>query len=106
MWVVVMGGDVMVMVTKYSSLLLRRLFTLVVVLMLVVRMGGKNSFVYEEHAAPRTNRPAGQIGHHEQALRIQKCFGRGQKWIDVVNRAACSRRDGRNRLRVGRDRCV
>ena len=52
LWVVVMDGGMVVLGTKYSSLLVRSLFTPMVVVvmveMLVVRTGGKNSFVCEE----------------------------------------------------------
>ena len=53
-------------------------------------------------------RPTGWASrtYHEQALRIQKRFGRGQRWMDVMNRDICSRRGGRNRFRVHWVGCV
>ena len=59
-----------------------------------------------DHRRQPVTRLAEQIGHPEQALRIQKGFERGQRWVYVMNRGVRSPRDCRNRLQVRWFGCV
>ena len=73
-------------------------------------MDGNNSFVCEEHPPPtKPDQPVTRLGKSDvsrASSTTSNGFGRGQRWTVVMNRGVCNRRGGRNRLRVGRVRCV